>query len=1605
MDDSTTDSLRKLAPSWTLAGDEQLLNILQSTHQKLLSRCQEANSQLEKMATALNDASISLQNVNNQFMALSSSQFIESRVYDDDEVTTEPPATKESPKQEIQDELTCLKRSIAVLEQSHEIITILQDSDTESDTDDDVPARMVLKPKDMYWERPLPYIIGSQPWKNKWHAGLVVEASDSDSSVSQRGEDSEQYSHSDTEDLTTPRPPPPPPIHANVSETSSSLPSEQGSIPRPTPSDVASDIARRLGATLPNKVVEREPSPEEPPQPASRKIYRPQDPVPSTIFSDEPPPLSDHSDSQDSDIFAEIHRQAASEPRHDMFQRRDDAEDLFTGLGRPTKSSQPSAPVQQRNSHRDDDDNYTAYNQQQDIKNYEKPSPDPDMDRGVKKPIGGISLFGNKGTESIGAAILKRNQRKSSTSGDESDTDSRSETQPKQQIKTEKDIFDDLFARSEGRKVAKDKTDLTKDLKNEIQKKNKEKDRNNEKVEKPKVDLFSDDLFDDIDDIFSSNVPKVPPKDNKNNKSIFEDDDDLFSEIAPSKPTRIEVATSSSVKKSLFDSDDELFADNLQEKPDNKPKVKEVEENKAKTESSRTNKEVTRSIFDDDDDDLFNDLKTTKGNDVKVQSDTSVNIEKADDGKSGKIVQNTSNVFKSPSLFDDDDDDDGDLFAAAVKSSIAVNEKPLVKTDEVIIDDDVKPSSSVKTDDLEVVKDDNLTGNGNSKAIKIDNKTEDSKPVSELEKKDIGENVIVDSKNEIINKDITGNSAAKIFDHIHKIEQSESESNNDFSDQDFDDLPPKPEKPAATNNLANDNKPKPIVKENIFDKTTLEEDIDELFTKAQEKQNTELIFETEPPEITDTIPEFDKKTDTDNNGEPRKATETDIFNDIVTEPPVFEKPKEPKKSKNVNALFDDDSDDESLFFKKNDHVFEDHPNDFTPAQDRIFGLFADEPPDDGFGKISDVDDDIFSSVPKARVSRNENLPPLPVHEVVAENNDKLTKLENEEDIFNTVARVEILRDTKIDDDHRGDDMFKRPKSSFPLSDDDDEADLFKVPEIPKPSLKEKPALDLSDDDNLFSKKLENKPAVVEIPTVIPVTDKVQESNIKSSNDELFVTEKHEKVNVVSEKDLDVDSKSDEELFKVTESKPTPEKDAEVKSKTSDDELFSPVKTVKPVENTVKEHEKDSKLDEDIFKIPKAKPEIVNKLENAQEAKTTDTKKVGKLKVGLNINVNALLPGASPKKIKPNDQTDGLTQSVLETQRTEAKILSEVQKQEPIKTESQNTDSTLVVVKSVSFEENPDSEVLDNKISKERAKIQVKRRPSTRRARKEAVRKSAIDFGEDSTDNSSSIDDPPKNVPEITQPSKESEVKITTVENPDKHSQAAEEKTAKPIVESAKTPEITEKYVDKQPVVKDVKTETPVKPKENKEKHTETAVLVGKHKENKEKESSSKDIKSKIVYILNDEDIFNTSPVEKAVSSQKTENQDSKTGKVYKEVDGKNDGKSLFDDDDDNDDIFKAKVPVKKNTIFDSDSEEDLFGNAKKGKKDREATKKEIKREVVKGSLFGDDDDDDDDDLFGVKTKKAVERNPQPVRPTSSKEPAKPTEPVFADPLSMFGDDD
>nr|XP_049706987.1 WASH complex subunit 2A isoform X2 [Helicoverpa armigera]XP_049706988.1 WASH complex subunit 2A isoform X3 [Helicoverpa armigera]XP_049706989.1 WASH complex subunit 2A isoform X4 [Helicoverpa armigera]XP_049706990.1 WASH complex subunit 2A isoform X5 [Helicoverpa armigera]XP_049706991.1 WASH complex subunit 2A isoform X6 [Helicoverpa armigera]XP_049706992.1 WASH complex subunit 2A isoform X7 [Helicoverpa armigera]XP_049706993.1 WASH complex subunit 2A isoform X8 [Helicoverpa armigera] len=1580
MDDPSTDSLRKLAPTWTLAGDEQLLTILQKTHQRLLSKCQEANSQLEQMTNVLNDASISLQNVNNQFMALSNRQFIESRVYDDDELPTEPATVKEAPKPEVPDELSGLKRSIAVLESAHELITILQDSDTDTQSDDELPARLVLKPKDMYSSRPLPYIIGSQPWKNKWHAGLVVEDSDSESSGSAREAESDQYSASEPED-SAPRARPPPQHNTvtTVSETSSSLASEPGLAPRPTPADVASEIARRLGATEHPKPIEKEPEYDEPAKPTVRKIYRPQDPVSSTVFPDEPPPLSDESeqsDSAESDIFADLHRQqpyARAQVSDELFgfKHREDSDegDIFSDFKQPTNNpiANASSPMfPNRDTHRDHHNAHHTTSVSADTASQH------DADK-VKKPVGGISLFGNKGTESIGAAILKRNQRKSSSSDAESESDSRSESQTNQQInQTQKDIFDDLFARSEGKKITKDKVDIVKDIKTVIQKKNEVKEKKVEKVEKPKVDLFSDNLFDDIDDIFSTNVVKMPAKDNVKTKSIFEDDDDLFSEIAAPKPVKVEVATSSNNKKSIFDSDDELFAEETKPKPVEKPiaSPKPVVVDKPKVIEKPSEPKITkipRSIFDDDDDedDIFSDVKTDKHTDADKVQNTPVILEKPKDfskrveDSTKNIAPPSSSVFKSPSLFDDDDDEN-DLFAEPSKSidkNITVvknkdSEKVSIKnevkiSDDILNDDDDEIVSTpvVKSDEIAKDKNDNLnidskpiesSVNNNINATESIEKSEDSKPLPVSEQLD---------RNVEIN-------AAKISDHIHRniqnIEQSSSDT-NDFSDQDFDDLPPKEHnKNTIINTNENNEKqindiPKTTKIDDIFDTPPLKDDI---FASPEQKiDNKETLYKNIETEFPETLLKDTKKTDKDNKTEQviSKNIEADIFSDILTEPPEFEKPKEPKKSKNVNALFDDDSDDESLFFKKNEPIFEENPQDFTPTQDRIFGLFTDEPPDDEFSKIGDeIDDNMFSTLPKPKIPQNENLPPIP--DVNFENNfpvdvSKVIQTEKApvDDIFNDDKPVhELPKETSINkkEEANVDKLTKtvnmKQESPTVLSDDE----LFKTP-TKIPNLK--PTLDIvSDDEDIFSTVTKaEKPTLLPKPKEeIPVTESNVES-VKSSDDELYVA-KNEKP-VVSENIL-----------------------------------------------------KDTKIthEEDIFKVPKSKPEITKPDDTTIEVKS-EPKKVGKLKVGLNINVNALLPGASPKKAKPNDQTDGQTQSVSDP-KPDTKVYPESPKSEPKIPENQNTDSKMI--KSVSFDGDPESDILDNKLSKERAKIQVKRRPSTRRARREAVRKSGIDFGEDSTDNSSSIDDPPRKQTEISQKSD------VVKDNENKQTE---------IVKSEVEPKLAQAEI--QP---DLKYKTTIK--------SETTEIDKPY---------PRDVKSKVVYILNDEDIFNTSPINKLEStnkdlttetSKKSQNLDSNVGistlgKVYDSTITKNDEtaknikSSLFgdeNDDDDDEEIFKGKSKtVKKTTIFDSDSEDELFGNKKERKavEKKVEVKKEVKREVVKGSLFG--DDDDDDDLFGVKTKKSVAHQKPHTSKPAVKETPKPTEPVFEDPLSMFGDDD
>lgn len=1554
------------------------------------------------MATALDDASVRLQNVNNQFTALSSSQFIESRVYEDDpDGATEPNAANEVPKPSPPDELSVLKRSIAVLESTHEVITIVNDSDT-SDTDDEVSDRQVMKAKDMYVERPLPYIIGSEPWKSKWHAGLVVEDSDTESTTSKVERDSEQYSQSEPEEFT-PRPASevqdiaPAPRVRNISDSSSELASVVTPAQKPTPSDIASELARRLGAVhLPPKVVQQEPDYDEPTKTSVRKIYKPQEPIASTIFPDEPPPLDEQTDS-DTDIFAELHRQqpyqqpyARQDVTEELFgrSREDDGGDIFSDFAdqvdKPSNASKPTSLFEAGpRPHMFDRQHIVADQLSSDANVTEPPrnsqqydANETSDDKSTKKPVGGISLFGsNKSAESIGAAILKRNQRKSSSSdeGSGSDTTSKPST-INQQSKKEKDIFDDLFAKSQTKKVTPKSENVVKNIKQPIQKKREEKVKKD--TSKP-VDLFSDNLFDDIDDIFTTNVVKNV-KDNK--KSIFEDDDDLFSDITETK-TENRGVNNSDNKKSLFDSDDDLFS----EKPSvsKKPAVAKLNNFK----SGKVNEDVKvvkpevpkpPSIFVDEkkEKDNFNNIA------FKEQIDTNKNI------NLNKPVVKSKNVFNSPSLFDEDDDA-SDLFKDAMISPNTIHNK--LGADEV-----TNKTSNVTgekaTDDSEVnsLKSTNVI---NERPIKVDNKvavkgisdehssvdkTEANKELYDKNDNKLVEPASTVNKNReynimdvaaqsnncdtkqgikenistIDNVNIKNAVAVNVFDNSNL-------SDDNFSDQDFDDKPiPEINSKIINNENISKTTNDTFEKNNYTDNNKTEEN--NVFNRSLEED----IFASPSNKPDVTMSENDTNINNVNS---------DIFNDILSEPPIFEKLKEPKKSKNVNALFDDDSDDEALFFKKDEVVSDENPEEFSTVQDRLFDIFTNVPPEIDVDKINEnLDDDLFNTLPK---------PTVPIDKPLVESTSSLLTTE---------------------------DKFEPQRSEI----------------VPSQSKE-----DINDISKLFSETNERtlpfKESHIFNDTVQPDSSVNKKDNVSEDHAPANFLSKQSKNEYLSEDD------DDDGLFKslpvqlsksISKSSTTGEQKNSYKSDDEGQFQSLPNLETAKVGKEVPSKSIDNTNDEKHF------------TESASTSEKPE-KKVGKLKIGLNINVKALLPGASPKKVKTVDNLDGQGQSNIDVAKDDPKLV-QAESHKEVKTVDNldgQTQSNIDIAKNdtklvqaVNFETKPESDILDNKISKERPRIQVKRRPSTRKARKEAVRKSAIDFGEDSTDNSSSIDDHPKTRNEILADNVKDIVTVNDLEKV--HSENFNDMETKDLDNLNDIESMASDY----------------KPPQTENETTQASVQL----ENQPIKSTST---TKIVYILNDEDIFNTNTIETAdVKSSSTEilsqknvgisiaedtgyisvDKQSRVSDTTKNLDGNqiqnrdklqgteildpssdhepiiktlgntyhaakiDEGRtSVFNDNDD--ETFKNKKPAVKASIFDSDSDDELFGTNKKA---------DVKRVVeVKGSLFG---DDDDDDLFGVKTNKTTDPQPQSTATTSNVKGApKPTQTVFEDPLSMFGDDE
>ncbi|XP_064790035.1 WASH complex subunit 2 isoform X3 [Oncorhynchus masou masou] len=208
----TLEEMRQTSANWSLAADSGLFLFLQDFSQRMLSKTHEIEKQLDGLIRDTKATDCCLHTVFNDFLMLSNTQFIENRVYDEEVEEPVPKAetlerqpelekTREQKEAELIPKVQeAVNFGLRVLDSAFEQLDIKagnSDSEDEEATDRVEP---ILEPKDLYVDRPLPYLIGSQLFMEQDDIGLgdlsseeISIDSDRDSVIdSEDGKDADQ---------------------------------------------------------------------------------------------------------------------------------------------------------------------------------------------------------------------------------------------------------------------------------------------------------------------------------------------------------------------------------------------------------------------------------------------------------------------------------------------------------------------------------------------------------------------------------------------------------------------------------------------------------------------------------------------------------------------------------------------------------------------------------------------------------------------------------------------------------------------------------------------------------------------------------------------------------------------------------------------------------------------------------------------------------------------------------------------------------------------------------------------------------------------------------------------------------------------------------------------------------------------------------------------------------------------------------------------------------------------------------------------------------------------------------------------------------------------
>ncbi|EMP27054.1 WASH complex subunit FAM21A, partial [Chelonia mydas] len=190
-----------------------LLHFLQEFSQQTISRTHEIKKQVDGLIHETKATDCRLHNVFSDFLMLSNTQFIENRVYDEEVEEPIPKAEvgdkAEQEKTREQKEADLIPKiqeavnyGLQVLDSAFEQLDIKAGNSDSEEEETNERVELILEPKDLYIDRPLPYLIGSQLFMERDDVGLGDFSSEEGSVDSDRGSviDSEENNEEESDD-------------------------------------------------------------------------------------------------------------------------------------------------------------------------------------------------------------------------------------------------------------------------------------------------------------------------------------------------------------------------------------------------------------------------------------------------------------------------------------------------------------------------------------------------------------------------------------------------------------------------------------------------------------------------------------------------------------------------------------------------------------------------------------------------------------------------------------------------------------------------------------------------------------------------------------------------------------------------------------------------------------------------------------------------------------------------------------------------------------------------------------------------------------------------------------------------------------------------------------------------------------------------------------------------------------------------------------------------------------------------------------------------------------------------------------------------------------